>query len=471
MGEIYSKTAMKTAMKIHFIGIGGIGMSALAKIALRAGHSVSGSDIKESQLTKKLSESGARVFIGHNQDNLSDDTDAVVYSSAVTFDNVEITKAKNKNIPIWERARMLKSLMDKKTTITISGSHGKTTTTSLVSHIFIDAGLDPTIAVGGMLANVDDNALLGSGEYFIAEADESDGSFLYYEPMYSIITNIDYEHLEYYANMESIKKSFMEFMNRTRKNGCVFYCGDDSVLCSVVKQYNKRAISFGFDPKSDVYARDIKISNFNSDFSCVYKNKDLGRFNLGIVGRHNISNSLAAIAVAIEAGIDRDKISLALASFMGARRRFQVKFNSDNILVVDDYAHHPTEIKATLSTCKNISHKRVIAVFQPHRYTRTKYLFEKFKSCFSDTDLLFMTDIYAAGESPLEGPDARNLSEAIREETSKRVEFLAREDITDTLLDIVSAGDLVIFLGAGDITKVCDDFINRLSSASLIKRE
>ena len=455
-------------MRIHFIGIAGIGMSAIAQIALKAGHVVSGSDIKENILTKQLSDLGARIFIGHNRNNLLDSIEVVVHSSAIPPDNVEITRAKNNNIAIWQRAQMLKFLMEDKTTITVTGSHGKTTTSSLISHIFISARLDPTIAIGGVLGNVNNNALLGNGEYFIAEADESDGSFLYYEPNYSVITNVDYEHLDYYKDIDSIKECFIKFMNRTKKDGCLFCCGDDPILRSISKQYKNRLLFFGLDSALDIYAHDIKLSNFSSNFCCVYNGKDLGRFNLGIAGRHNIYNALASVALGIETGIDRDTIALALENFKGARRRFQVKFNSNEILVVDDYAHHPTEIKAVLSTCRNILHKRLVIVFQPHRYTRTKYLFDKFTNCFDDIDLLFITQIYPANEPSLEGISAKSLSDAIKNEGVRQTQFLDKKDIANVLLDEINPGDLIIFLGAGDITKICDDFVEKLPLRSFV---
>lgn len=450
-------------MKIHFIGIGGIGMSALAQLALQTKHAVSGSDIKEDNLTHRLIKLGVRVNIGHNADNLEDNTEIVVYSSAISDDNVELLKARKLGIPIWARARMLKFLMQGKTTITVSGSHGKTTTTSLIANMLINAGLSPTVAAGGILMNIDENAVLGNGKYFVAEADESDGSFLYYEPTYSVITNIDYEHLDYYKDMDSIKKSFAKFMLNTKDEGCLFCCKDDSVLQSILSGYKKKAVSFGLDNTADIYAQNIKLSEFSSTFNCVYCGIDLGSFYLSAPGAHNISNALAVIGVGREIGIDKDIISSTLSNFKGTRRRFQVKFNRAGILVVDDYAHHPTEISAVLKVCQNIAHKKLIAIFQPHRYSRLYHLFDKFSACFDSVDKLFITDIYGAGEAPYPDVDAKLLCNAITKRNTNNTEFIEKPLINDALLALAEPGNLILFIGAGDITKVCDDFVNNLT--------
>lgn len=446
----------------HLIGIGGIGMSAIAKLLLRRGVAVSGSDLKETRLTRELKEAGAKLFTGHSPENING-ADIVVYSSAITKENPEITEAAKKNIPAIKRAEALAMLMQDKAVVTVTGSHGKTTTASLVSYLLLEAGLSPTLAVGGILRNIDTNASLGNGRFFVAEADESDGSFLHYKPDYSIITNVDYEHLDYYKEFKNAIGAFKEFLGNTKEDGCVFASSDDAALNELLRDYKKRHVLFGLKEGAHIYPENILIKGLSSHFDCFFKDKFIARFNLSLGGAHNISNALSVIALGLELGIDLKFIKKALLDYKGAGRRLEVKFQDKGFLLIDDYAHHPTEIKATLAAIKNLRPKRIIAVFQPHRYTRTKLLLDEFGSCFESADYIIVTDIYAASEKPIEGVTAMALSEKIRESQSgKEVYFLPKEEIPAHLLKVISPCDIVVTLGAGDIAKTCDELAEKL---------
>ncbi|MDD5097832.1 MAG: UDP-N-acetylmuramate--L-alanine ligase [Candidatus Omnitrophica bacterium] len=446
----------------HFIGIGGIGMSGIAHLLLKSGFRVSGSDLKGNRVTDELKRLGAKIFIGHSPDNVTNQ-DLVVYSSAIRLDNPEICQAKSLNIPLIKRAQALASLMQQKTAITVAGSHGKTTTTSLVSYMLMEAGLCPTVAIGGILKNIDTNACLGNGKFFVAEADESDGSFLHYAPDYSIITNIDQEHLDYYHNFQNELKAFKDFINRTRNPGCVFACSDDVNLVKLVSEYKGKHLFFGIDNPKDIYAKNILFTDLSSDFDCFFKERFILRFHLALGGRHNISNALAVIALGLELGISLEHIRRSLAGYKGAGRRLDIKFRNDAYLVIDDYAHHPTEIKATLSAVVNLKAKRKIVIFQPHRYSRTQLLLDEFAQAFDQADYLIITDIYAASEQPIDGVSAQVLLNKIKERImDKEVVYLPKEEIVGHIKKIISPGDLVITLGAGDIVKVSDALAEEL---------
>ncbi len=446
----------------HFIGIGGIGMSGIAQLLLRGGSQVSGSDLKDSSNIKELKALGARIFIGHNPENING-ASLVIYSSAIKENNSEIAAAKKAGIPIIKRAQALARLMGEKTVITVTGSHGKTTTTSLVSYLLLEAGLSPSVAIGGILKNIESNACLGDGKFFVAEADESDGSFLYYRPKYSIITNIDREHLDYYKEFRRELDAFREFLGNTEEGGCVFACHDDMNLKNILADYKNRCVLFGMKESADIYPRNIQFNGLSSEFDCFYKNKFVDRFVLNLGGSHNISNALAVIALGLELDIDLTFIRKALGQYKGAKRRLEVKSVDSEIMVVDDYAHHPTEIKASLAALKNLNPKRVIAIFQPHRYTRTRMLLDEFSASFDSADYVIITDIYAASEIPLEGVSGRLLRDKIKERTpSKEVIFLAKEEIIGQILKIAKPGDLVITLGAGDIVKISDELVERI---------
>ncbi len=449
--------------RYHFIGIGGIGMSGIAQLLLRAGAKVSGSDLKESKSVEELRVLGAVIHIGHSAGNI-DGADVVVYSSAIKEDNPEYALAKAKGILI-KRAQALAQLMQDKTVITIAGSHGKTTTTSLVSYLLLEAGLNPTAAIGGVLRNVDNNALLGDGELFVAEADESDGSFLYYRPKYSIVTNIDREHLDYYKDFEAEIAAFKEFISQTDKLGCVFVCDDDKYLKDIIKGYRQRIVRFGLTKHADIYPKNIHMQGLSSDFDCYYKGKLVDRFHLALGGKHNISNALSVIALGLELGIKLEFIRKALALYKGAKRRLEIKFLDQDYLLIDDYAHHPTEIQATLSAARQMNSKRMIAIFQPHRYTRTQLLLEEFGRSFDLVDYCLITDIYPASEPPIEGVSAEKMQALVKKRNpGKIVKYIPKDKIAEHILEIIMPGDMVITMGAGDIVKIGDELAQRLKS-------
>lgn len=438
-------------------------MSAIAWLLLRRGIKVSGSDVKENKLINELRNLGVNVFIGHASSNI-EGADLVVYSTAIKEDNPELKEARRRQIPVLQRAQALAELMKDKTVITVTGSHGKTTTTSLASLVLLEAGLNPSIAVGGILKNIENNACFGDGKFFVAEADESDGSFLRYHPDYSLITNIDREHLDYYKDFDSELSAFKEFMSRTAKGGCLFCCYDDANLRNLLKEYKNRYITFGLTPESDIYADKIDLKWLNSGFDCFYRNKFVDRFSLALGGVHNISNSLAVIALGIELGINTVVIKKALASFKGARRRIDIKFNDNRYLLIDDYAHHPTEIKATLAAVRSLKN-RIIAIFQPHRYTRTKLLLDDFAQAFKLADEVVITDIYPASEPPIEGISGRVVQEKIKEYfPEKEAIFLPKEEIAQYILKHIRPDDLVLTLGAGDIVKIGDELAEGLKN-------
>ncbi|MDD5561193.1 MAG: UDP-N-acetylmuramate--L-alanine ligase [Candidatus Omnitrophica bacterium] len=446
----------------HFIGIGGIGMSGVAHLMLKAGVPVSGSDLKQSRVTEELKRLGARIYIGHNAENI-DGQSAVVYSSAIKEDNPEILQARIMGIPLLKRAEALALLMRQKTAIAVAGSHGKTTTASLISYMLLEAGLCPTAAIGGILKNIDTNACLGSGEFFVAEADESDGSFLCYQPKYSVITNIDYEHMDYYHNLENELNAFKNFLKCTQPGGCVFACSDDSNLKGLFSDYKERVVFFGLNEPADICARNIELRGLTSDFDCYSKGKFICRFHLALGGRHNISNALAVIGLGLELGIDLAHIRRTLEGYKGAGRRLEIKFKNDKYLVLDDYAHHPSEIKATLAAVANLNAGRLIVVFQPHRYSRTQLLLNDFAGSFEHADYLIVTDIYAASEKPIDGIDAAALLKKIKQyQPKKQAVYMDKEAITEFLLRFMQSGDLVITLGAGDIVRTADVLAEKL---------
>lgn len=441
-------------------------MSGIAQLLLRCGIKVTGSDIKESRITQGLKEQGARIFIGHNPSNIKG-ASLVVYSSAIGEDNPEIREAKRVGIPLLKRAQALAGLMADKIVITVSGSHGKTTTTSLVSYLLLEAGLFPTVAIGGILRNIDTNACLGEGEFFVAEADESDGSFLYYRPRYSIITNIDREHLDYYKEFKNELAAFREFLNRTQEGGCVFCCSDDINLKSIIKDYKNRYVLFGLKDNADIFPKNILLKGLTSEFDCYYKNKFIDRFHLALGGEHNISNALSVIALGLELGIDLESIKKTLKQYKGAKRRLETRFNQDGFLVIDDYAHHPSEIVATLKAVRNLKQDRIIAVFQPHRYSRTKLLLDEFGRSLDLADYVIITDIYPASEPPIEGINGRSVFNKIKERApDKKAVFLPKEKIVTHILGIIRPNDTVIMLGAGDIVKICDELVEKLKRQS-----
>ena len=452
----------KKIRKIHFVGVGGIGMSGIAEVLINLGYKVSGSDMKESDTTKRLSSLGAVIHYGHTAKNL-DSADVVVISSAVKHDNPEVEAAHQRLIPVIPRAEMLAELMRLKYGIAVAGSHGKTTTTSMIATVLANGGMDPTMVVGGKLNSLGTNAKLGQGEFMVAEADESDGSFLKLSPTIAVITNIDAEHLDHYGTMDSLMEAFLQFANKIPFYGLSVLCLDHLNVQALIPKMKKRYATYGLTAQADFQARDIEYDGLKTHYTAVHKGKKLGKITLRMPGLHNVYNSLAAITVASELDMEFSTIKEGLASFTGVQRRFQIKGEAGGVTVVDDYGHHPEEIKATLSAARNAWDKRVIAVFQPHRYTRTRDLFNDFLKAFYQADTVILTDIYAAGEDPIEGVKAERLYEGIKEHGHRDVHFFPeKERIASELLKIVREGDMVITLGAGDIWKAGEELLDRL---------
>jgi UDP-N-acetylmuramate--alanine ligase len=369
--------------------------------------------------------------------------------------------AKSAKIKLQRRAVFLSELMKDMTVITITGAHGKTTTSSLAAKLLMQAGLHPTMAIGGILREDGENAMLGEGRYFVAEADESDGTFLCYTPTYSIITNIDHEHLDFYKTFDGLLEAFTKFVGQTKKDGCVFYFNEDPALKAIVARSKVRAVSFGFSEQADFYPKSVLLSQCRLKFTCMKKDKALGEIATGLMGRHNVLNCLAVIALGCELGLDCDRIKKALSGFRGVERRFQVRHEDKDILIVDDYGHHPTEIAATISAAKLCRRARLVVVFQPHRYSRTQMLMDQFAKSFVESDHLIVTDIYAAGEEPIGGVTAELLVARIQEKSRVPVAYVPKEKVIEHLGTVVLNNDLVLFLGAGDITKIADEFAKK----------
>ncbi len=435
-------------------------MSPLASLILAKGHDVSGSDIKESPITQRLREQGGRIVIGHHSRNVNG-ADIIVYSSAITQDNPEMLTARKKKLPVLKRAQLLAKLMEKHVGITVAGAHGKTTTTSMISQLLTKAGLNPTTAVGGIMSGKADHAALGAGEYFVAEVDESDGSFLYFNPKYSVITNIDFEHVDYYRDWDSILKAYQEFIAQTDPDGIIIACGDDGRLKKLLQESPCDCMTYGFLKKNHVVAENIHNQGYSSRFECIVNGKNSGTIQLPVPGRHNILNALACVCLGLKCSIDFSVIQNTLKSYRSVRRRFQRIGEKDDITVIDDYGHHPTEITAVLETARSLGKKRVVTVFQPHRYTRTKLLMDDFVKALSLSDYLIITDIYAAGESGIDGVSAQDLCERLKILES-RVVYLKKESIVEHLLKITRPGDLVLTLGAGNIHQIAGDFFHRI---------
>ena len=455
---------MNKTYKVHFVGIGGIGMSGIAEVLLNLGYAVSGSDIKNSEIVENLKSKGAVIGIGHKKENVfSAMPDVVVISSAVLPDNPEVVAAKKNKIPVIPRAEILAELMRLKTGVAIAGTHGKTTTTSMAAVVFNEAGLDPTIVIGGKLNVIGSNAKLGRGEYLVAEADESDGSFMHLSPVVTIITNIDDDHLDFHHSMENLKHLFISFINKVPFYGVAVLCADDENVRSILGSIEKKYITYALHTKNaDLTVKKLKATAFGSKFNAVYHGKDLGSFVLNVPGVHNVSNALAVIGAALETGIKVEKIRKGLKKFTGVMRRFERLAQKNGITVVDDYGHHPTEITATLKAARTLRPKRLIAVFQPHRYSRTKILYEKFGRAFKDASMVVLTDIYAAGEKPIPNVTAELVANSIKNNGKNVVYMKNKEDIPGYLMDTCKKGDLVIILGAGDIRRTGEEFARKL---------
>jgi UDP-N-acetylmuramate--alanine ligase len=452
----------KKTKHIHFVGIGGIGMSGIAELLLNLGYKVSGSDLRSTDITRHLEELGGTVYEGHDAAGVAG-ADVVVASSAVGDDNPEIMAAAEEQIPVIQRAEMLAELMRlKKYGIAIAGSHGKTSTTSLVAAILAEAGMDPTVVVGGKVDCLGGrNARLGDGEFLLAEADESDGSFLKLSPVIEVVTNIDREHLDYYRDLDHIKETFLEFIGKIPFYGVVILCLDDDNVSALLPQIKRRKITYGLTEQADLHASQISVQGCLSEFTVTYRGRNLGRVQRTSPGRHIIYNTLAAIAVALELEIDFAVIAKALSGFAGVQRRLQVKGEKQGILVVDDYGHHPTEIRATLNAIRDgWPDRRLVVAFQPHRYSRTKELFNEFTTAFHRADVLVLTDVYAASEKPIDGVNSETLLEAIRQHGQRQASYhQSLATLPGYLYDIAEEGDLVLILGAGNIVQVGEQLL------------
>ena len=445
---------------IHFVGIGGIGMSGIAEVLLNLGYIIGGSDISKSDITERLVSLGAKIFYEHSPSNLGD-VDVVVTSTAVKDDNPEVIEAHKRNIPVIPRAEMLAELLKMKLSVAVSGTHGKTTTTSMVSTILAYGGLDPTMVIGGKLASIGSNARLGDGEVIVAEADESDGSFLKLCPYIAVITNIEREHLDYFAGIEEIKEAFLQFANLVPFYGTTILCLDDENVKEILPRVKRRFITYGLCDGADYQAKDITFSGSTTRFSLYYKNSLLGKILLNVPGIFNVCNSMAAIAVARELDMEFSAITEGLQTYTGVQRRLETKGEKGGITVVDDYAHHPTEIRATLRAAQQAwEGRRIVVVFQPHRYTRTKALFDEFLDAFHDADVLLITDIYAASEKEIEGVHSINLYRGVRDRGHKNVTYLSSfDEIVSHLSTIAHAGDVIITTGAGNVWKIGEEFL------------
>ena len=453
----------KNIKKVHFVGIGGIGMSGIAEILLNRGFEVSGSDKSLSEITRRLSDLGMKIYEGHSPENLMD-ADVLVYSSAVTIDNPEVQAAVKRKIPIIKRAEMLAECMRMQYGIGIAGTHGKTTTTSMVGLTLTEGKLDPTIIVGGKLSGLGGtNARLGNGEFIVVEADEFDRTFLKLAPTIAAITTLESEHLDTYKDLEDIKSAFIEFANKVPFYGFVVLCLDEPALQDIIPQINKKIITYGLTVQADLRATDIEFKNFTSSFNVKYYDEELGRLTLKIPGIYNVKNSLVAVSIAKELGVPFSTIKKALESFTGVYRRFEVKYN-EKIMVVDDYAHHPTETSATLAGIRSGWSRRLVAVFQPHLFSRTRDFYQEFGRSFLNSDVFICTDIYPAREEPIEGVTGELIADAARSFGHKNVIYIEnKNDVIKVLNDIKRDGDIMVTMGAGDIWKIGEKFVEGLS--------
>ncbi len=451
----------RKSKKMHFIGIGGIGMSGIAEILINMGFEVSGSDLHESDQTRRLQSLGARVFIGHLPSNILD-YNVVVTSTAISRSNPELIEAKKRGIPVIHRSEMLAELVRLKHGIGVAGTHGKTTTSSMLAHLLCHGGYNPTAIIGGKVHNFDSNACIGEGEYLVFEADESDGSFLKLLPTIGIVTNIDADHLDHYKYFNNIKSAFLEYINNIPFYGYSVLCIDDPTVRELLPEVERPHMTYGFSPDADVRAAETRLEDGMMKFKCFIKDNLFGEIELASLGRHNVQNSLSVIAVAHELGMSSVQVREGLASFRGVGRRFERIGEENGILVMDDYGHHPTEIRAALDALKEIG-RRLIVVFQPHRYTRTQLLWDEFAQAFSKADELILAGIYPAGEQPIEGVSSELIAEAIMKHEKRSVDVVERfEDIAEAVLAKAAPGDLIVTLGAGDIYKAGRMIIEKL---------
>jgi UDP-N-acetylmuramate--alanine ligase len=451
----------KRYQHLHFVGIGGVGMSGIAEVLLNMGYRVTGSDARRGEMVERLERLGAKVYIGHEAANV-EGAHVVVYSSAVARDNVEVQAARLRGVPVIARAEMLAELMRLKYGIAVAGTHGKTTTTSMVAAVLGAGGFDPTVVVGGRVHGMGANARLGQGEFLVAEADESDGSFLKLTPTIAVVTTIDAEHLDHYGDLDAVRAAFLAFVNKVPFYGAVVLCLDQPNIQQMIPAVEKRVITYGLEASAG-----LEFAGTTARFEVVCRGGALGPIALQVPGRHNVLNALAAVAVGLDLDVPFDVIARALGSFSGVQRRFQVRGEARGVLVVDDYGHHPAEIRATLAAAKAGYDRRVIAVFQPHRYTRTRDLRQDFLTAFNQSDVLVVMDIYGAGEAPIPGVHARDLAEGIAAHGHREVHYLNgdRAAVVDFLCESTRSGDLVLTLGAGDVGALGVEVLARLGDS------
>ncbi|MBN1621920.1 MAG: UDP-N-acetylmuramate--L-alanine ligase [Endomicrobiales bacterium] len=448
----------KKIQHIHFVGIGGSGMSGIAEVLLNLGYKITGSDLKRSDVTDYLKAKGAKVFIGHKSSNING-ANVVVTSTAIGTANPEVKAANRKKVPVIPRVEMLAELARLKYTVTIAGTHGKTTTTSLTSLVLEKGGFDPTIVIGGRLKNLKSGAKLGKGEYLVAEADESDGSFLKISPTITVITNIDNDHLDYYGSIENIKDAFCKHANSVPFYGCAIVCTDDPNVREIIPDIKRKYYTYGLKGNPDFTVSDVKNIDSGFTFNVRYKGKKLGMVTLSAIGEYNVQNALAAIVVGIELGIPFDKISSALKSFAGVGRRIEIKGQKKGVLVIDDYGHHPAEIKATIGAVrKNWPERRLIVLFQPHRYSRTAHLYNEFAQCFNLADKVKLMEIYPAGEKPIPGVTSQLIYKSVKKH-SRNIEHYSGLEL---LLRQLKSNDLLLTLGAGNVCQIGEEILRRI---------
>ncbi len=460
--------------RIHFVGIGGIGMSGIAEVLLTLGYKVSGSDLKHSPVTDRLAELGAIIFIGHQPENITG-AEVVVTSSAIARENPEVTAARCQHIPVIPRAEMLAELMRLKYGIAIAGMHGKTTTTSMVAAVLAAGGLDPTVVVGGRVDALGSNARLGKSQYLVAEADESDRSFLKLSPILAVVTNIDREHMDCYRDMADIEQAFIDFVDRVPFYGMVLLCNDDERLRALLPRLARRAITYGKGEGSDFRILKSKTqcssNRHSSHFEVEYRGKSLGDFHLQVPGSHNVLNATAAVAVGVGLDMDVERIREGLEGFAGVDRRFQLTGRAAGVSVIDDYGHHPTEIRATLAAARESRFNRIHVVFQPHRYTRTRDLLSEFGTAFTDADNLFVLDIYAASEQPIPGVTGERLAEAVKKYGGKDARYAPSfEDAAREVAALAESGDMILTLGAGNVSQLGPQILEKLKARGSAKR-
>ena len=441
-------------------------MSGIAEVLLNLGYPVTGSDLQENETTQRLRSLGAQVFMGHQEENLAADPSVVVISTAVKYSNPEVLEARRRQIPVIPRAEMLAELMRMKYGVAVAGSHGKTTTTSMIAAVLSSAGLDPTMVIGGRLHMLGTNAKMGQGEILVAEADESDGSFLFLSPIIAVVTNIDREHMDYHQTMERLNESFLAFINKIPFYGLAVLCLDNAYVRAMISKVKKRLTTYGLSPEADFSAQDLQMNAADVEFSALYRAKPLGKLRLHLPGRHSVTNALAAVAVAQELEIPFSDVADALDAFTGIHRRFEIKGDSKGIMIIDDYGHHPAEIRATIGAIRDSWKRPLTVIFQPHRYSRTRDLFDEFLTAFEGADRLILTEIYPAGEDAMPGINSESLYQAIKRQGHMEVEFMRdKNQIAKALAEKLNPGDIALTMGAGDIYKVGEALVEALKES------